>query len=279
MRGLVLEGGGMRGIFTAGVLDAFLDLGIEFDQCVAISAGALNGISYLSKQRERNLRVMRNYQSDPNYISIKNWLFKGSIFNMEFLLETIPEKLDPVDEEAFKKNPCKLYAGIFDIESGELLFPEIKDTKADKLYLQAAASLPLLSKVVHINGHKYLDGGIWDSFGLDFALQNGCDKVVVINTRDKEYQREKEKTLPLMKMVYRKYPKLIDAIENRHVRYNQAVKEMDEMADKKELLLIRPINKVSVSRTEKDQEKLAALYQEGYDIVMNRKEEILAFLK
>lgn len=279
MRGLVLEGGGMRGIFTAGVLDAFLDLGIEFDQCVAISAGALNGISYLSKQRERNLRVMRNYQSDPNYISIKNWLFKGSIFNMEFLLETIPEKLDPVDAEAFKKNPCKLYAGIFDIESGELLFPEIKDTKADKLYLQAAASLPLLSKVVHINGHKYLDGGIWDSFGLNFAVQNGCDKVVVINTRDKEYQRGKEKTLPLMKMVYRKYPKLIDAIENRHVRYNQAVKEMDEMADKKELLLIRPVNKVSVSRTEKDQEKLAALYQEGYDIVMSRKEEILAYLQ
>ena len=108
-----------------------------------------------------------------------------------------------VDEEAFKKNPWKLYAGIFDIESGELLFPEIKDTKADKLYLQAAASLPLLSKVVHINGHKYLDGGIWDSFGLNFAIQNGCDKVVVINTRDKEYQRGKEKTLPLMKVVYR----------------------------------------------------------------------------
>ena len=279
MRGLILEGGGMRGIFTAGVLDAFLDLGIEFDQCVAISAGALNGISYLSKQRERNLRVMRNYQSDPNYISIKNWIFKGSIFNMEFLLETIPEKLDPVDAEAFKKNPCKLYAGIFDIESGELLFPEIKDTKADKLYLQAAASLPLLSKVVHINGRKYLDGGIWDSFGLNFTVQNGCDKVVVINTRDKEYQRGKEKTLPLMKMVYRKYPKLIDAIENRHVRYNQAVKEMDEMADKKELLLIRPVNKVSVSRTEKDQEKLAALYQEGYNIVMSRKEEILAYLQ
>ena len=223
--------------------------------------------------------MMRNYQNDPNYISVKNWLLKGSIFNMEFLLETIPEKLDPVDQETFKNNPCKLYAGIFDIESGELLFPEIKDTKVDKLYLQAAASLPLLSKVVNINGHKYLDGGIWDSFGLNFALQNGCDKVVVINTRDKEYQREKEKSLPLMKLVYRKYPKLIDAIENRHIRYNQAVKEMDEMEERKELLLIRPVNKVSVSRTEKDQEKLYALYKEGYDIVMDRKEEILAFFK
>ena len=274
MRGLVLEGGGMRGVFTAGVLDAFLDLNIEFDHCVAISAGALNGVSFISKQKGRNLRVMRNYPS----VSVKNWLTKGSIFDMDMLLKTVPDTLDPVDFEAYKKNPCKLYAGIFDIESGELAFAHVKDPKEDRLYLQAAASLPLLSKTVEINGHKYLDGGIRDCFGLDF-IKEKCDKVIVINTRDKDYRRGEEKSLPLMKIVYRKYPKLIEYIGKRATNYNNMVRRLEQLHDMNDILLIRPINKVNVSRTEKDEAKLVALYEEGYQLVMNKKEEILTYLQ
>lgn len=275
MRGLVLEGGGMRGIFTAGVLDAFLDLNIEFDHCVAISAGALNGVSFISKQKGRNLRVMQKYQT----VSIKKWITEGSIFDMEMLLKTVPEVLDPVDHKTYKKNPCKLYAGIFDVESGELEFPCIEDSKRDKLYLQAAASLPLLSKMVHINGHKYLDGGVRDCFGLDFAIEKGCDKIIVINTRDKDYRRGEEKTLPLMKIVYRKYPKLIEFIGKRAKNYNDMVKRLEQLDEQNQIMLIRPINKVTVSRTETDVEKLTALYEEGYQLVMNKKEEILTYLQ
>lgn len=279
MKGLVLEGGGMRGIFTAGVLDAFLDLNINFDHCVAISAGALNGVSFVSKQKGRNLRVMQNYQNDPEYISVKNLILKGSIFNMEMLLDTIPEKLDPVDHIVYQQNPCKLYAGIFDVESGDLHFQHIEDTKKDKLYLQAAASLPLLSKMVNINGHKYFDGGIRDCFGYDFIKEIGCDKVVVVNTRDKEYRRGEEKSLPLMRIVYRKYPKLIEYIKKRATNYNNAVRRLETLADNKEIMLIRPVNKVNVSRTEKDEKKLLALYYEGYNLVMEQKKEILAYLE
>ena len=274
MRGLVLEGGGMRGVFTAGVLDAFLDLNIEFDHCVAISAGALNGVSFISKQKGRNLRVMRNYPT----VSIKNWIMKGSIFDMEMLLEKVPEQLDPVDFDAYKKNSCKLYAGVFDIESGEQEFCWIEDVKRDKLYLQAAASLPLLSKIVHINGRKYLDGGIRDCFGLDF-IKEKCDKVIVVNTRDKDYRRGEEKSLPLMKIVYHKYPKLIEYIGKRATNYNNMVRKLEQLDASNEIMLIRPLKKVNVSRTETDETKLLALYEEGYQLVMNKKEEILTYLQ
>ena len=274
MRGLVLEGGGMRGVFTAGVLDAFLDLNIEFDHCVAISAGALNGVSFISKQKGRNLRVMRNYPT----VSIKNWIMKGSIFDMDMLLEKVPEQLDPVDLDAYKKNPCKLYAGVFDIESGEQEFCLIEDPRENRLYLQAAASLPLLSKIVHINGRKYLDGGIRDCFGLDF-IKEKCDKVIVVNTRDKDYRRGEEKSLPLMKIVYHKYPKLIEYIGKRATNYNNMVRKLEQLDASNEIMLIRPLKKVNVSRTETDETKLLALYEEGYQLVMNKKEEILTYLQ
>lgn len=278
MKGLVLEGGAMRGIFTAGALDAFEELGITFDQCSAISAGALNALSFLSHQKGRNLTVSTKYANDPRYFSFRNWVKTGTYFGTKMLFETIPDELEPFDYEAFRTNPCKLEAGVFNIETGELEFKHIQDAKKDRYYLQAAAALPVFSAIVQVDGHKYLDGGIVDCFGLDHTLESGCNKVIVIHTRDAQYRRGPAKFLKLIGRIYSKYPKIVENMRVRPERYNASVRRFEQMEKEGKLILIRPKNVVTVGRMEKDQEKLRNLYQEGYDIVMERKEEILAYL-
>lgn len=232
---------------------------------------------FFSHQKGRNLEVSTTYANDPRYFSLRNLIKTGTYFGTKMLFETIPDELMPFDYEAFRNNPCKLEAGIFNVETGELEYKHIKDAKKDALYLQAAAALPIISAIVEVDGHKYLDGGIVDCFGLDHTLECGCDKVLVIHTRDAQYRRGPAKFLNIIRQIYHKYPKVAENIQIRPDRYNATVRRMEQMEQEGKLILICPKNVVTVKRAEKDVAKLKALYQEGYDIVMERKDEIIAY--
>jgi Predicted esterase of the alpha-beta hydrolase superfamily len=278
MKGLLLEGGGMRSLYSAGVMDAFEELGISFDQCHGVSAGALNAISFLSHQPKRNLRIMQNYIDDHRYLSYRNWLFTGSIFGQKMLFDTIPNQLDPFDYEAFKNNPCQFYIWVYNLKSGTDVYHEVKDMKEDVKWLQATASLPFMGNIININGEGYIDGGIIDCYGIDNAINNGCTKMVVILTREKGFRKVKSKLVPYVKIFYHKYPNLARDLAIRHVRSNNDVERIEQLEKEGKVLIIRPTKSVKVARTEKNKEVLTSLYYDGYNDAMDMKEQIKAYL-
>ena len=243
--GLILEGGGMRGVYTAGVLDAFLDAGIEFSSVYGVSAGSCHACSYLSKQRGRAFRVNVDYLDDPNYCGAKTFLKTGNVFGPEMLYEQIPDVLDPFDHQAFLNYPGKFYAVVTDVETG------------------AASSLPLVSKTIVVKGHKLLDGGIADSIPIRKSIEDGNEKNVVILTRDHGYRKAPNKLMPIMRLRYPKYKEFLHAMETRHVRYNETIDFLEEQEKEGKVFIIRPEAKVEVGRIEKDKAKLTVLYKQG----------------
>ena len=279
MKGLLLEGGGMRSVYSAGVMDAFEELGVSFDQCHGVSAGALNAISFLSHQPKRNLRIMQNYIGDARYLSYRNWLFTGSIFGQKMLFDTIPNELDLFDYEAFKKNPCRFFIWVYQLKSGKVVYHEIKDVKEDVKWLQATSSLPFMGNIIDIGGEKYIDGGIVDCYGVDNAINNGCSKMVMILTREKGFKKSKSKLIPYTKIFYHRYPNLAKDLAIRHERSNTEVDRIDMMEKEGKMLVIRPTKTVKVARTEKNKEVLESLYYDGYNDAMKMKEQIINYLK
>ncbi len=262
--GLVLEGGGMRGIFTAGVLDFFLDKEINFDACYGVSAGACHACSFVAKQRGRAFSVVADYINDRRYCSIYSLLTSGNMFGVELLYEIIPKELYPIDAEAFKNNPTKLYACITNCETGKSEYPLVEDVIEDVEYIRASSSLPLISKMVEINGTKYLDGGLTDSIPVLEAMKQGCEKAVVILTQPKGYKKQDEKMLGLMCRKYKKYPKLAEAMKNRATMYNNTLELIDRYEEKGKIFVIRPDSDLNIGRTEKDRDKLSGAYDTGY---------------
>ena len=279
MKGLLLEGGGMRSLYSAGVMDAFEELGINFDQCHGVSAGALNAISFLSHQPKRNLRIMQNYIGDARYLSYRNWLFTGSIFGQKMLFDTIPNELDPFDYEMFMENPCRFFVWVYHLKSGKVVYHEIKDVKEDVKWLQATSSLPFMGNIIDIEGEKYIDGGIVDCYGVDNAIDNGCTKMVMILTREKGFKKSKSTLIPFTKIFYHKYPNLSKDLAIRHERSNADVDRIDRMEEEGKMLVIRPTKTVKVARTEKNKEVLESLYYDGYNDAMKMKEQIINYLK
>ena len=278
MRGLVLEGGGMRSMYTAGVMDALLEMNIVFDQCHAISAGAINAVSFISKQKGRNLETMKNYMGDPRYLSFRSWLKTGSFFGQKFIFETIPNELALFDYEAFKKNSCELYAGVYRLCDGKVVYKRVEDVKKDVHWLKATSSLPILTKKVTVDGVDYKDGGVVDCLGFRNAMEMGCDKIIMVLTRQDGYVRGKEKALSLIKMVYRKYPKLAEDLKLRHTRYNGDLEVLRQLEKEGKILVIRPQKEVEVDRMETDKNKLEALYHDGYEDALRLQKEIISYL-
>ena len=227
--GMVLEGGGMRGVYTAGVLDFFIDKDFYPDGIVGVSAGACHATSYISKQRGRNFRVNTKYLSTDEYLSLKSLVKTGSLFGMDFIFHKIPEELDPFDYDAYNRANIEYIAVSTDIESGEPYYHVINDAKADIDYIMASSSLPLLSKVVKKHGRKLMDGGVGDSIPITFMQKRGYDKNIVVLTQCGSYRKGKNNLMPIIRHNYKAYPKFVEALDNRHIRYNQTLDELKQM--------------------------------------------------
>lgn len=278
MTGLILEGGGMRGAYTAGVLDFFIDNNIEFDNVYGVSAGAVNACSYLSKQRGRAFRVDVDYLEEKDYAGFSCWLRTGDFFGVDFCYNRIPNELNPYDKDTFNSYTGNFYSVVTNCETGQAEYMKIVDMDKDLIKIRASASLPLLSRFVEIDGTKYLDGGIGDSIPIYHARKSGCKKNVIVLTRDKSYRKSKNKMLLPVKLKYRKYPELIKRMKNRHILYNKTLKYIEKLEEQGKVVVIRPTSEVKIGRLEKDKEKLTQLYHQGYNDAKEKYQEIVDYL-
>ncbi|WP_430809698.1 MULTISPECIES: patatin-like phospholipase family protein [unclassified Carboxylicivirga] len=264
---LVLEGGGFRGMFTAGVLDAFQVNNLHFPYVVGVSAGAAYGISYVSKQYGRNKVVNEKYTADPRYMSWRNLYKKGNLFDWDFVYGEIPNNLEPFDFEAFYRSPCDFVVGVTDVMSGQAEYLQTKNMDRAALLkaITASSSLPFVSKMVRLNGHEYMDGGLADSIPVMHALNSGYERAVVVLTRNEGYQKKSPKFRFLIKCIYRKYPKLVASILSRAERYNKTLVQLHKLEQEGRVYIIRPQQLLAVSRIENNPQKLDALHRQGMD--------------
>ena len=263
---LVLEGGGLRGVFTCGVLDCFMDHGIRFPFTVGVSAGACNGLSYMSGQRGRAKSSNIDLMDKHHYVGLKYLLTQGCIMDFKLLFEDFPEKIIPYDYDAYFSNPDRYVMVTTNCLTGKAEYLEEKSSSERVMSIvRASSSLPYVTKITYVDGIPMLDGGIADSIPVRYALDQGYEKLVVILTRNKGY-RKKEGKVRIAKAFYRKYPALQNALMERNIVYNRAMDLIETLEDQGKITVIRPIRPVEVGRMEKDTAKLSALYQEGYDI-------------
>lgn len=260
--GLVLEGGGMRGIYTAGVLDVFMDKDLEFDGVIGVSAGAIHGGTFLAKQKGRNVRYYKKYCNDKRFMSIRNFILTGDVVGEKFCYHTLPEKLDPFDYEAFRQCGKEYYVTCSNIETGEAEYIKLTDLSKEMDYLRASASLPYVSKMVKIDGKKLMDGGCTDSIPVKAMLNMGYEKCVVVLTRHDGYVKKSEK-MPFAKLLYGKYPNFIKAMENRHNVYNKTIKEIEQLEAAGKIFVVRPSEELTIGRMEGDAEKIQGVYDIG----------------
>lgn len=260
--GLVLEGGGMRGLYTAGVLDAFLDAGIKVDGVIGVSAGALFGVNFVSGQRGRALRYNKKFISYPNYMGFRSWIKTGNVVNKDFTYYEIPMKLDVFDEEAFEKAGVDFYAVATDIESGKPDYLKIDNVFDQMEAFRASSSLPVVSKIVEYEGKKYLDGGLSDSIPVDFARSLGFDKLIVVLTRPIDY-RKKPSSGRIYKLLYRKYPNFVKVASMRYKHYNKVVERVIDLEKRGQLYAIRPSQDLVIGRLEKNPVKFDEIYTIG----------------
>ncbi len=276
--GLVLEGGAMRGLYTAGVLDAFLDYEIKVGGIMGVSAGALFGVNYPSKQRGRTLRYNKKYVNDKRYMGFGSLIKTGNIINKEFAYYEIPFKLDKFDEETFEKSGIDFYAVVTNVVTGKAEYPLIKNCEKEIEMLRASSCMPIVSKIVEIGKKKYLDGGIADSVPYEKMMELGYDKIIVVLTRDMEYRKKKTNQL-VPKLFYKKYPKLVETINNRYKDYNDSLDRLVELEKEKKVFVIRPSINLHVKRIEKNVDKLQAIYDLGIKDVKDCLKKLREYLE
>ena len=277
--GLIMEGGTMRGMFTAGVTDVLMENGIEFDGAIGVSAGAAFGCNYKSKQIGRTIRYNMKYCKDKRFCSIRSWIFTGDLFGADFCYREIPNKLDLFDNETYINNPMEFYVVCTDAVTGKAVYKKCDKLGENELeWMRASASLPLVSRIVEVDGFKLSDGGMVDSIPVKYFESIGYDRNVVILTQPKGYIKEKNPLVPIMKVVLRKYPKLVEAIANRHVVYNETTKYVFDKEKKGELLVVCPKEKLPIDHMEKDPEILKKTYDLGREVALERLDEIKKYL-
>lgn len=263
---LVLEGGGLRGVFTCGVLDCFMERGIRFPFTVGVSAGACNGLSYMSGQKGRARASNIDLMDKHHYIGLKYLLTQGCIMDFKLLFEDFPQRIIPYDYGAYFSNPDRFVMVTTNCLTGKAEYFEEKSS-ADRVMdiVRASSSLPFVCRISYVDGVPMLDGGIADSIPVGYASRQGYEKIVVVLTRNRGY-RKKEGRNPFMKLFYRKYPALQKAIAGRNAEYNRTMEMIERMEDEGKITVLRPLKPVEVGRMEKDTDKLRALYDEGYAI-------------
>ncbi len=276
--GLVLEGGGMKGIYTVGVLDFFLDKEMEFSSCYGVSAGACHLCSFLSKQKKRGYRVGVNYLDNKRYCSPYSLLTTGDLFGTDMCYDLIPNYLDPYDYDTFNKYEGKAYAVVTNIRTGEAEYIQLQDMHSDIQAVRASSSMPLVSRNVKIGGEIYLDGGVADSIPIKKSISDGNEKNVVILTKETGYHRKPSSGLSLVKARYVRYPKVYELMKERHREYNDTLTYLEEQEKEGKAFIIRPKRISEVGRVEKDAQKLKALYEEGYKDAQESYAELLEYL-
>ena len=277
--GIVLEGGALRAIFSSGVCDGLLEGNIMPDYLIGVSAGIAYGVSYLSRQPRRNLEVVTTYASDHRYMGMNNLADKSnrSYFGLKFAYDTIPNELIPFDYDAFAAYPGQVEAVVTNLNTGKADYMEVPRLDRNSQLLQATCAMPLMFPIYHLNGQPYLDGGIADSIPWRRAMDQGCDRVMVVMTHPRDYVRKQERLMPLIRKTYREYPNFVAAMEDRAQRYNEDREQIFELERQGKLLVIAPESTMGVSRTERDPDKLRLLWGHGYQAAVDRLEEIRAF--
>ncbi|MBM7647875.1 putative patatin/cPLA2 family phospholipase [Bacillus ectoiniformans] len=263
--GLVLEGGGMRGIYTAGVLDFFLEKKLEFPYVIGVSAGACNAASYLSKQWGRNKQVNIGFVKDRKYMSYRNLILKGEFFGMDYLFDIIPNQIVPFDYDAFKQNEAEFVVGTTDCHTGEPVYFSRKDYQENLLTpIRASSSLPFMAPIVTYKERHLLDGGMSDPIPVKKAERDGYEKNVIILTRNHGYRKTSSRFHFLARKKYARYPGILKVLENQWKVYNETMDYVEKLEEENRAFVIRPTEQLKVSRIERNQKRLSTLYEQGY---------------
>lgn len=259
---LVLEGGAMRGMYTAAVLDVLMDEGIEVDAIYATSAGVLFGVNYISGQRGRAIRYNKRFSRDKRYMGVHSLVTSGNVINKDFAFYEVPFTLDVFDDETYKKSEVKMVATVTNVHTGGVEYMEIESVLEQMEVLRAASAMPFVSQMVELDGQLYLDGGLSDSIPLKKCQADGYERIIVVETRPKGYRKSKSSSLPA-KLFYSKYPNLVETINNRYSAYNDILQEIDDLDARSEIVLVQPSKELHLGRIESDPERLQEMYDLG----------------
>ena len=262
--GLVLEGGAFRGLFTSGVIDVMMEHDVWPQGIIGVSAGAAFGCNYKSRQRQRAIRYNKDYAKDSRYSGVRSLLTTGDYFNAQFAYHTMPRELDIFDNEAFERNPMEFYAVCTDVETGQPVY-KLLDRATDATYdwIRASASMPLMSRIVELEGHKLLDGGVADSIPLAYFESLGYQRNVVVLTQPLGYQKAHNKLMPLLRLSLRKYPRMIQALDERHLMYNHQLAYVAQAEAEGRCLVIRPDGPIPIGHVSHDPAKMQRVYDMG----------------
>ena len=277
-QGLVLEGGAMRGLFTAGITDVMMEHGLWPDGLIGVSAGAAFGCNYKSRQPGRAIRYNKRFARDPRYSGLRSLLATGDYFNAVFAYHTVPREYDHFDDHAFEANPMAFVVVCTDVETGQPVYQQLdKSGYATYEYIRASASMPLASKVVCIEGRKLLDGGVSDSIPLEWAEHNGYERNVVILTQPSGYRKSRTRLMPLMRLGLRRYPRMVEAMDRRHLMYNRQLDYVAQAEREGRSLVIRPDGKLPIGHVCHDPDQMEHVYQMGREAGRKNIKAIEAF--
>lgn len=278
--GLVLEGGAMRGMFTAGVMDVLMENGVVFDGAIGVSAGAAFGCNYKSGQIGRVIRYNTRFCRDPRYSGLRVLLREGNLFSTGFCYDEVPTKYDIFDFQAFAENPMDFYVVCTDVQTGQPVYHRYEGREDHGFdWIRASASMPVVSRMVQIDGQMLLDGGIADSIPIRYFEGIGYSRNVVVLTQPLGYVKKKNPLIPLMHLQYSRYPAMVQTMARRHLVYNETLRYLRQQEQAGAALVLRPSAPLDIGRAEKDPRKLQSVYEIGRREAERRLEEIQAFLK
>ena len=261
--GLVLEGGAMRGLWTAGVLDVLMDNNIDVDGIIGTSAGGLFGVNFFSKQKGRAIRYNMRYAKDYRYMSILSLIFTGNVINKRFAFYKVSKELDVFDNDTFIKNNKEFYVSATNVETGQPTYFKINNPIEDLEKLRATSAIPFVSRFVKIDGKKYLDGGISDSIPIEKMISLGYDRIIVVLTRPIDYVKKPIKLHKMLRFKYRKYPLLLDKMKNRYKEYNKTLELIKKLEQDNKIFVIRPNSNLDIRVIERNKEKMRKIYDLG----------------
>ena len=279
-KGLILEGGAMRGMFTSGVLDVLMENGIEFDGAIGVSAGATFGCNIKSRQPGRAIRYNKRFSHDWRYCSLRSLLTTGDLYGADFCYNELPKNLDLFDFDTYRSNPMEFWVVASDCETGKPVYKRLDTCNdSDLTWMRASASMPAVSRIVEIDGRKLLDGGITDSIPLAYFESIGYNRNVVVLTQPESYRKGPNRLMWLMRLILRRYPMIVKALRDRHLEYNQTTANVRQRAAQGDVLVICPDKPLGISRTEKNPDELQRVYDEGRRVASERINEIRKFLQ
>lgn len=278
--GLVLEGGAMRGLYTAGVIDTFLKEKIDVDTIIGVSAGALFGMNYKSKQIGRVLRYNKAYAGNKDYMGVYSFLKTGNVMNEEFCFEKLIDDLDPINYQSYQESPVDFYAVVTNLQTGKAEYKllDTLDNYDQVEYLRASGSMPFVSHIIQVNGHEYLDGGCSDSIPIKKMLEMDVDKIIVVLTRPLDY-RKKPSNKHLNKLFYHQYPHFVETLNNRYLNYNASLDLITKLEKEKQIFVLRPSQLIPIGRLEKDKEVIQQMYDLGVSDCNNQLENLKKYLR